>query len=437
MKFLCGAACEIITPPVGTLLYGYTPDVVSESVHDDLTATALAVGDGTQTALLVSLTLGDVHTALCDELREAAATAAGIDASDVIIASTHTHCGPNTSGMEGWGEIDRGYVDGILLPAVRLSAENAVKNMTDAVVGSACGESRVGINRRQQLENGNIDFGQNPWGCYDPNMTVLAFRRADNGEGILNLVHYGCHGTACGKAVEITRDWSGMMLDRMEKLTGTLSVFFNGAIGDVGPRLTNGATVGDITYVEELGSAAAMDAMEIFGKIKSFYQPELKVHKGTVKLPYKKFPTLSEVQNRLSEIREPEKLINIERLEYGYYKSVEELLLSGTEQPEGEFSYPQTIVEIGNSVFIPFPFEHFSETSLRLREYSGFQNTLTLSCTNGYNGYLPTESELCRGGYEVGVFRFASAYSLADNTDQNIINENLRIIRENSAESIE
>ncbi len=430
MNFLCGASRELITPPVGTLLYGYTPDVVSKSVHDELTSTTLAVGNGTDISLLISLTLGDVQTALCDELREAVAKSAGVDFSDVIIASTHTHCGPNTSGMEGWGEIDRNYVQNILMPAVCLSAENAVKNMSHAVVGSYCEKSKIGINRRQQLENGNITFGQNPWGCFDPNMTVISIKHRDNGKGIINLIHYGCHGTACGKAHEITRDWSGMMLDRMEKITGTMCVFFNGAIGDTGPRLTNGETVGDITYVEELGSAAAMDAVKIYRKIKTFYSPELKLHKDNVCLPYKKFPSLNEIQKRLSEIKEPENLINIERLEYKYYKNVEKLLLSGTRQPEGSFSFAQTVVEIGNTVFIPFPFEHFSEISLRLREYSGFQNTLTLSCANGYNGYLPTESELCRGGYEVGVFRFASPYSLADNTDQNIINENLRIIRE-------
>ncbi len=331
--------------------------------------------------------------------------------------------------MEGWGDIDRDYVDGILLPAVRKVSENAVKNTVPAVVGSACGRSEVGVNRRRQLENGEITFGQNPWGCFDPNMTVLSFKNAETGKGILNLVHYGCHGTACGQAAEITRDWSGMMLDRMEKLTGTPAVFFNGAIGDVGPRLTNGETVGNIGYVEELGSAAAMDAMKILRSIRSFYVPELKIHKGTVRLPYKKFPPLADVRKRLAEIREPEKLINIERLEYGYYQSAEELLLSGKTQPEGEFCFPQTLVELGNTVFIPFPFEHFSEISMRLREYSGFQNTLTLSCADGYNGYLPVESELCRGGYEVGVFRFASAYSLADDTDRNIINENLRILR--------
>jgi hypothetical protein len=93
--------------------------------------------------------------------------------------------------------------------------------------------------------------------------------------------------------------------------------------------------------------------------------------------------------------------------------------------------FEQTIVSFGDVVFIPFPYEHFSEISLRLREYSPYPYTLTLSCTNGYNVYLPSEDQLCRGGYEVGCFMYGSIFPLADNTDNNIICENLRIIREN------
>mgnify|MGYP006903493894 CR=1 FL=1 len=38
-----------------------------------------------------------------------------------------------------------------------------------------------------------------------------------------------------------------MMIDRVEKETGTLTAFINGAIGYVDPRLSNGETTGDIT----------------------------------------------------------------------------------------------------------------------------------------------------------------------------------------------
>ena len=44
--FLAGAAREDITPAVGTLLYGYTPDTVSTSVHDPLSVTAAAFRQG-------------------------------------------------------------------------------------------------------------------------------------------------------------------------------------------------------------------------------------------------------------------------------------------------------------------------------------------------------------------------------------------------------
>ena len=44
------------------------------------------------------------------------------------------------------------------------------------------------------------------------------------------------------------------MIDRLEAATGTLTAFINGAEGDVGPRLTNGKTVGNISLVEEHGA---------------------------------------------------------------------------------------------------------------------------------------------------------------------------------------
>ena len=430
MTFLCGAARERITPTIGTCLYGYRPNLHSTSIHDDLTLTAAAFGNGCETALLVSASLGDIQNELSDEIRGKMAEACGIDVSNVIFAGTHTHCAPNVSGMEGWGEIDRPYVDSILLPAAVKAAKNAVDSMCEAEVGSAVGESKVGVNRRQQMPNGAINFGQNPWGCYDPYMTVLCFRRADSKQGILNLIHYGCHGTACGASEIITQDWPGMMIARTEQQTGTLTVFCNGAIGDVGPRLTSGRTSGDITHVEELGSVAAFDALAILRTIRSYSVPSLAIHRGTVHLPYQQLPPLESVQKELAGYTEPEKLININRLRYQHLKDVEACILAGKGDPNDDFHFAQTLLCVGDTVFVPFPFEMFSEICLRLRAYSGYQHTLCLSGANGYNGYLPTEDQLCRGGYEVGVFRYTSLYALADNTDQHIIDENLRILED-------
>jgi hypothetical protein len=108
-------------------------------------------------------------------------------------------------------------------------------------------------------------------------------------------------------------------------------------------------------------------------------------------------------------------------------KDIETLYAEG-KTGTGIFTQPQTIFRIGPAVFIPFTFELFSEIALRLRAYSPFQYTLCMSNTNGAVGYLPTESEMCRGGYEIEMFRWKNVYRLPDDTDTKIINENLRIM---------
>ncbi len=428
--FKAGASRQDTTPPVGTLLYGYNPHQVSTSVHDPLSVTALAVSQDNEIALLLTVEIGDIQTALCDDIREKISNYCSITQKNILVSSTHTHSAPNLSGTPGWGELNMDYYNNIFVPAALKASKEAITSLEPAEIAVGVTHSNVGVNRRQQNLDGSIGLGQNPYACYDPNMTVIAIRNAENKKGILNLIHYGCHGTSAGVNHEITRDWSGIMIDRLEKESGTLTAFWNGAIGDVGPRLTNGETTGNIRYTEELGGVAAFDAIKAY-KSKCGYHPgKLDIFTDTVHLPYKKMPTLVEIEKKLSEYTEPEKLINIQRLEYEHYKETE-VFLRNNGEIQTEFSFQQTIISLGDVVFIPFPFEMFSEIVMRLREYSPYTYTLCLSCTNGYNVYLPSQDQLCRGGYEVGCFMYGHLFPLADNTDQNIIDENLRIINQN------
>ena len=430
MILLCGAAREKITPVIGAHLSGYSPDVVSTNVHDDLTATAVAFSDGNNTMLLISVTVCDINTELDMELRRKISEKCNVPAENIILAAIHTHSGPNVCGSEGWGAIDHEYVNTIFLPALLKVSSDAVARMVPSELGTASGKSDVGINRRQQNRGGSISLGQNPWGSYDPTMTVITVRSLSDKKGIVNLIHYGCHGTACGISGDISRDWAGVMIDRLEEVTGTLTAFINGAEGDVGPLLTNGQTGGDgnIKYVEEHGAYAAFDAVRIAREIRSFSVPEMKLKHGIVKLHYQKLPPLDEVNRELKAIGDPTGLYNIGYLKYQHLVKVKKLLEGKSDGWPDEYTYSTMTAIIGDTVILPFPYEIFSEISLRLRAYSGYQNTLCLSCANGYNSYLPTEDQLCRGGYEVDSFRYTSLHALADNTDENIINEMLRIL---------
>lgn len=431
-KFFCvGAAREDTTPEIGTFLYGYIPDNASTSVHDPLSVTAVAVSQENEKVILITAEIGDIQTELFNDLTQKISCECNIARNHIVISSTHTHSAPNLSGAAGWGEIDKKYYETIFCPAVLNAAKKALENLAPAELAIGTTQSQVGINRRQQYADDSIGLGQNPHGCYDPNMTVISFRNSETKEGIVNLIHYGCHGTSAGLNKEITRDWSGVMIDRVEKETKTLTAFWNGAIGDVGPRLTNGQTVGDISHTEELGGVAAMDAMRAYRLKGGYHSGKLEVFIDTVKLPRQKMMTLEEVEAILSQYTEPEKLINLKRLKYEHYKETYEFLKSENKEISEDLEFEQTLVSIGDVLFVPFPFEMFSEIVMRLREYSPYPYTLCLSCTNGYYLYLPSQDQLCRGGYEVDCFRYGSLFPLADNTDKNIINENLRILKEN------
>lgn len=428
--FLAGAAKEDITPKIGTLLYGYVPDSVSTSIHDGLEAACAAFAQGDTKALLVTISVGDFGTALCDELRERIGKENGLPATRVVIAATHTHSAPNVSGIEGWGDIDREYVDNILFPRVCRACKRALEDLQPAELAIGTTESKVGINRRQQFPNGFIALGQNPWGCFDPEMTVIAIRNSETKKGIINMIHYSCHGTAAGNNREISRDWPGIMTDRLAAETGTLSAFWNGAVGDAGPRLTNGQTVGNIKHVEELGGIAATDAVKAYRNAGVYKAGELKLFEGVVGVPRKPLLPEAELRQKLATYEEPEKLVNISRLEYAYYRESLEEYEAGCPPYEPEFSLNQTLISLGDVVFVPFPFEIFSEIALRLRAYSPIRHTLTLSNANGYSAYLPTEDQLVRGGYEVACFRFSSAHPLVDNADQILIDRTLALMSE-------
>ena len=103
-------------------------------------------------------------------------------------------------------------------------------------------------------------------------------------------------GTASGRNHEITRDWSGIMTDALEKQSGAVTAFFNGAEGDVGPRLSNGKTVGNLKYMKELGEIAAKDALKIFEKISDYTDAILSASTQKLVIPLKKRIPLNEAE---------------------------------------------------------------------------------------------------------------------------------------------
>ncbi len=438
--FLLGVAGEVISPELGTPLYGYAFHRPARAVADDLWVKAIAVSQGDIQGILISADVVSISNELTQTLRQKISAETGVPEMHISISATHTHSGPAMKSAAGWGTANNAYLTDCFIPKTIKAAKAAFGAMVPAVMGVGTTQSKVGVNRREQMEDGTILLGQNPYGIFDPTMTVISFATPE-GKPIANLIHYGCHGTAAGRNPDITRDWPGFMVDGLERETGATTLFLNGAEGDVGPRLSNGQTTGDtqdfsvvteptgdISYAREIGTVAAVDAITAFRNIKGYADVDFRLVTGSLKLPYDPQYPYEEAKEKLAELNSKEKLVQVELRQQGNLTTIVDMYENG-QSFETHMTLPQTLFAFNSVLIVPFAFEMFSEITLRLRQYSPFVHTLGLCNTNGSNFYLPTRDQMVRGGYEVEIFRYGNIYKLTDDADDRIIQENLRLIK--------
>jgi hypothetical protein len=427
-KLLLGVRKVDITPEPGCRLFGYVDDLYSETVNDPLDATAFAFSQGESSAIMVSLTVVSLSQELSDRIRRGISEKTGVPVSNIMLSCTHTHSGPATIAMDsGWGDVDREYCEGILIPATVKAAFEAWAIKEPVTMGYATGESHIGINRRELTLDNKIILGQNPWGPYNPKMSVLSFKN-ESGACVANMIHYGMHGTCSGHNKEITQDWAGVMVRRMESLTGGVTAFFNGPEGDVGPRLTNGRTTGicDIGYAKETGGKAAFDAMEIYNKIKVYKAPTLTARNGYLKLPL--LPRLSKeaAEAKRAHLIEVQKTAAERHLIHTLGKVIDSYSDGYEDKEYNEIE--QNVISLDNIVFAGFPYELFSEIGMRIQRSAGELEVLPVAMANGVIGYFPTEDAVCRGGYEINMFKATNLQEYVSDVDFHLVTETLRNI---------
>ena len=420
-----GAATEVISPQPGVDLYGYIPRP-STSINDDLTATAFYFRQGETKALLVSLTICSLHPMFAEDLLDQIEARFDIPKTNCIIHTTHTHSGPVTHAPNAPKEkidaIFNDYISPILFPNTLKAIERAVANPVEVVMSYGVGESEVGVGRREITEKSEILLGQNPWAPIDKKMTILSFMTLE-GDIVANIVHYGCHGTACGKNAEISRDWSGVMCDVLTEVTGGTTAFFNGTEGDVSPRMTNSDTMGGhhVRYALQLGAVAAQDAVRIQKATNGYNKVALDVSCKTIRLPLKPRIPKEEVEKLAEDFRNGTLQLHDARIGY-YYSRIAASYRNGYEEME-TFDFKQTVIRLGDVAFVSFPYEMFSELGLRISQGSKVPHTLSVALCNGSYSYFVTQDQVCRGGYEIDIFHIRLNQQYADHADGELVKQ--------------
>lgn len=423
-----GAGRADITPPLGTLLTGY-PDPGSkrkaESVRDPLYATAVVLQQADKRTAIISIDTCVIDDCYVQAIREGIQKTVGIPAQNVIVCATHSHSTPRTHSTWGWGDPNTAYANDIMVPGAIEAVRTAAGKSVPVRTGIGTCESNIGVNRRDLNEKHQAKLGNLPWGLKDPHMTVLRF---DSNQGtVANIVHVGAHPTVLGGASRvISRDWPGIMVDRMEQLTGAPTLFINGAIGDVAPHTNSQNATGDgEVSLWEAGTTAALDAMRLWRSIKDPRDVTLGVHTQTCELPYRPLMSREEAQQNLKAAEADKDKAGQGMCNYMHFSAV---IAAHDEPVRSGKAYLQSLIAVGPVVFVPSPGEPFSEISLRLRQTSPFQHTLVAATSCGNNGYFWSQEQLCRGGYEPWVGRALGAYLLAENIDDVLVEQNLQMI---------
>ena len=420
-----------VTPKMGVRLGGYgVKERPAEEIFDNLHSTAMVLEQGNLKAVIINLDWISIEEYLVERIRSDINKRTGIKKENISVCAIHSHSVPYTVNSFGWGTCENEYVD-LVLPKISRSVDLALEDMQEVEIGIATTESLVGVNRRSIYEDDSVGFRGDPNGSFDPTMTVMHFKNKSGNSGL--IVHYGAHCTAMGCNRMVSRDWPGVMKDRIESQLNAPILFLNGAIGDVGPRTNQlhaggfSAGTGDgIEAVREVGYRAATDALRALVSIKEWRTDlKLNVLVEDIFLPYAPLESLEVAKAAKAKWEARKDEFGTPMCEYMHACSVIEAhkkaLLKGR-------NFTQTITQIGPVVIVPMAGEMFSGISLRIRQQSPFQYTLCCSVTNGSLPYFPTREARHRGGYEIWVGKNRGAYLLGDNIDDALVEKNIKLL---------
>ncbi|MFQ6099558.1 MAG: neutral/alkaline non-lysosomal ceramidase N-terminal domain-containing protein, partial [Armatimonadota bacterium] len=219
-----GACAVVITPPEDmqpVFLAGFRPgNRLSEGVHDDLYARALALSDGSTTLVLMALDLIGYTQAESRPLRR---EISAIPDANIILAATHTHSGPDTIGLWGPSLLESG-VDEAYLSWLRERAKEAILG---AVEDLAPADLTFGS---EALSDGIVKNTRAP-DALDREVSVLRAARPD-GSTVGTLVNFAAHAEILLHENRlISADFPHYLCQRIEAEVGGTAMFLNGALG--------------------------------------------------------------------------------------------------------------------------------------------------------------------------------------------------------------
>jgi neutral ceramidase len=408
-SILAGFSKVDITPPlelmeVFGLGYWYKRAIRFRGVRDPLFARALALGEGSDCQLFISVdALLDTYNFI-PRAQELIQESLGLSPAGVFITCTHTHSAP----VVRFNRVDNGSEYGpFLVSRILTAAAEALENRSPMVAtlrrGSVAGLLR---NRRVLLRSGKIAELHVPIdpaeiadsGPVNDVLTLVEYRRS-SGSLAGALCHFGIHGVSIQCSELISSDCMGRAIQQIESEGNSVILHLNAPCADIDPIL-----MGDDTALEEMTRrlyAGIRGVSKATGQgLRVSPQRSSRVVFRAARRGTRKEEELSLDEERLDALSADTNLNHHSGAGYERFLIEEERRVAAM---PAQFDIPYQILRAGDLLWIGVGGEIFTRFGQRLAAADKGSTVLPVGITGASAGYLPGIEMFAQGGYEVAT----------------------------------
>ncbi|HOX57233.1 MAG TPA: hypothetical protein P5205_11360 [Candidatus Paceibacterota bacterium] len=399
-----------ITPPLGIALGGRGgAETTANKVLDPLFAQVLCLRDGNGDGfVLASLDLIGLPHDLSDRIRTRMVQELGVDWNLVVLNASHTHSGPHMlrSLMAGVGPAPKVETDYFKALEEKLiaAAHAAGQTMQPVRVEVYHGHTDIGINRRGQNRQGQRGMHPNSKGPFDDRVWVMKLTPERGGAPAV-VFSCACHAViAYGfDYAAISADFPGAARRFLREALGPKAhaQFVQGFAGDIRPRILadldqrrfRKAKPDDLERAGRALSGAVLTVLKSPGEGLSLDlagagdRPFLRRDKPPPRERYEKMRADALVATN------------------AYRLAVADYWLKRYDSDEGFArgdAWPLGLIRLGDNQWIVHSGgEPCIEWRAKMSQWLAPRNLVTWGYTQEARTYLPTESMLPEGGYEV------------------------------------
>ena len=391
-----GFAKAKITPEPGLWMAGYAArDHAAEGTMHDLWVKALALADNDgHKGVLVSLDLLGLPESMYANVCSKAKKQCGLDASQIMLCASHTHCGPVLRGAlydiypmddDQRARIEKysSTLEDILVETIT----KALAQMKPAKLAVGASETSFAANRRA-LRTGATGAAA-PVDHVVPVMTV----RSSEDDLQTIVFGYACHATTL-MAYQWNGDYPGFaQLALEEKYPGVEAMFIAGCGADQNPNPRR-----TVELCQQHGQALADAVCDALDNPMEPIAPEIRTAISLIELPYGEQPGDEYLEKTAKgtnyAARWAGRLLKQKQTGKPFAKSYP--------------TYPVQAWRLGNYQLVALGGEVVVDYVLALREKLG-PNVWVAAYTNDVMAYIPSSRVRAEGGYEAGAF---SVYGL-------------------------